>query len=204
MSKIDLSQFRKPALALEAAGGRVAVDSLNKLALQSIIGFKGGQGAMRLTKIADASKIAAVPDSAIRAKVIRRMKAAGVLGLVTKREIRKAMRAERKARQDAKGYAAFVGWNNAAKDLGGTGIKGKPKGIKGITKRFAKSNAAKGSGKKATNSGFVKKATMENTVTFADKIGGTTALEQGVRNAVDDFIPYAEKQLVKAAKRAGF
>lgn len=202
MSKIDLSQFRKAALALEAAGGRVAADSLNKLALQSIIGSGSGKGAMQLTKVADASSIAAVPEKVIRGRVIKRLRAKGLLKGATRQVIKKAVVAERKARQNAKGYAAFVGWNNTAKDFGGRGIKGKPKGIKGITERFPNSKARFGSGKKATPRST--KAVMENTVDFADKIGGTTALEQGVKNGIADFIPYAEKKIAAAAKRAGF
>lgn len=205
MSAIDLSQFRKAALALEAAGGRVATDSLNKLALQSIIGFKGGQGAMRLTKVADKSKIAAIPKEKLLGPAIRLLRKKGALKGASKKEIRAAVAAVRKSRQNARGYAAFVGWNNAAKDLGGTGIQSKrPKGTKGITERFSRSKARFGSGKKATNSGFVKRATMENTVDFAAKIGGEQALQQGVKNAVADFISYAEDRIAKAAKRAGF
>lgn len=189
--ELDVSNFVEALNYVEKHTGRAVEESLNRAGLHAIIGSGSGPGAMQLTPKAARDKIKAIPDRALIGFVIRRAKRNGKWPLTTK-EISQQVRSERRRRLAAVGYTAYAGWNNAAKAMGGRGIR------KGVNKNFPKSKAAKGYGKKASKSTL--EAVIANTAPMAEKIG-LPALQKGLDNAAKDLVEYAEKKIQKALDR---
>lgn len=162
-------------------------ESLNRAGLHSIIGSKAYPGAMQLTKKATRASIQRNSD-AIYGFVVNRAKANGKWPLASN-EIKKQVKAEKARRIRAIGFAAFAGYNNAAKAMGGRGVK------KGVHKGFARSTAAKAKGIKATPVRL--RAEFNNTALNIESphVGGQAALQLGLDNAAKDLVDYGTKKM---------
>ena len=162
------------------------VKALNKSALQVLIGSKGYPGAMRMTPKAAAAAIRAIPERLLYNKTWQRMKRKGIAP--TRENFRIELGRVYKQRTAAAGYTAFAGWNNAALAFGGRGIGSKKQS------GFGKSQASKGSGKRANQISL--KAVLINTAPAANSIG-VGALQQGINNQADDIDAYLARKLLK-------
>lgn len=173
---------------VEKVTGRSMADSMNRAGLHSIIGSKSYPGAMQMTTKATRASIMRTPDSAIAGFVISRAKKAGKWPLTTK-EIWRQVKAERRRRIASIGFAAYPGYNNAAKAMGGRGIR------KAMKKGFSKSTAAKGRGTKATPLRI--RAEFTNTAHNIESphVNGQQALQKGLDNAAKDLVDYGNKVL---------
>lgn len=187
---LNISNLVDALLFVERETGRSVTDSLNRAALHVIIGSAKYPGAMKLTPKADRSKIAAIPLRQLQGFVIRRNKRQGK-GKMTTAQIMEAARKERRRRCASIGFTAFVGWNKAARQLGG-------RGIRGVQSGFPSSSAFKGWGRKASI--VSKVATIVNTATAAEKIG-FPALQQSINNAAKDLEDYATKKMQQHMRR---
>lgn len=170
---------------VEKTTGRAVQDSLNRAGKHTIIGSKGHKGAMQLTPVASKAAINRVPDRKIAGYVINKAKRTGAWPL-TSAQIRAAVKKERKRRRSSTGYAAFAGWSNAAKAMGG-------RGVKGVTSDFNKSEARRGYGKRATSKANLR-VVLTNTAPAAERIG-LKALQGGLDNAAKDLEEYAMKKI---------
>lgn len=182
MFQLDISSFQSALQFVERATGRPMAVSLNRGAKTAIIGAKGKQGAMQLTPKADKSAIRSISDRLLAGFVIRKMRAAGEK--LTAQGIAEAVKKERTRRLRASGYTAYVGYSNAAKAFGGTGIKG----VGPSEKKLAKH----GYGIKANPTDLA--AEFGNTAPAAELIG-YEALQQGIDNAAQDLVDYGVKKL---------
>lgn len=183
---LNSTEFIDAIAFVEQACGRSAIDSLNRASLHVIIGSGSYPGAMQLTPKADRAKIDAVSDQQIRGYVVAKAKRTGHWPM-TRLAIEVATRKERRRRRSAIGYAAFAGWSKAAKALGGAGVRGVKDG-------FALSEAAHGSGRKATV--IFPESIGINTAPAAERIG-FEALQQGMDNAAKDLVDYGSMRLQK-------
>ena len=190
--ELDTSAFEQAVRHVEAVTGRTCAESINRAGLTAIIGAKGVKGAMHLTPVAVKSKILAVTDRQLAAVIVTRAKKAGKWPM-SQKEIKAAMKKERAKRVRASGYTAFAGWSNAAKAMGGKGVKGVD------AKRFGKSQARHGSGTKATPARLM--AEIVNTAPMAEAIG-FDALQQGLDNAAADLEAYATRKMQQTFDRA--
>lgn len=182
---LDTSSLESALVFVEMATGRSMAESMNRAGLHAIIGSGTGPGAMQLTPKASRSAIAAVPDKQIAGFVIKKAKRLGQWPLSSV-EIARRVKKERQRRASSSGYAAYAGWNNAAKAMGGRGIR------KGVTEAFARSEAARGGGSKASPGDLT--ASIRNTAPAAEKIG-FAALQEGLDNAARDLIEYGTRKM---------
>lgn len=146
--RLDPTRLVNALNFVEKATGRAAMVSLNRAGKHTIIGSKGHKGAMQLTPVASKAAINQVSDKKIAGYVINKAKRTGAWPL-TATQIRAAVKKERKRRRSSIGYAAYAGWSNAAKAMGG-------RGVKGVTKDFGRSEARRGYGKRATSKANLK------------------------------------------------
>jgi hypothetical protein len=167
------------------ATGRSIPESLNRAGLHAIIGSKGYPGAMQLTPKATVAQINQIPDSAIRAFVIKKAKRRGKWPM-TRARVDEEVRRERKRRRSSVGYHAYAGWNQAAQALGGRGLR------RGLNSMFPRSQAAKGYGSKATQGNLL--AIISNRAPAIERIG-VHALQTGLDNAGKDLVDYGTKKL---------
>ncbi len=181
---VDASNLESALLFVEKAANRSVVDSMNRAGLHTIIGSKGRKGAMQLTPQANRGAIQSLPLAKLRGFVIRRAKKNGTWPLSSNEVIRQA-KAEKRRRLSAIGYHAFPGYHNASLAMGG-------KGLRKVNKRFGKSEARYGSGKKATV--FSKLAFITNTTPAIERIG-FPALQKGLDNAAEDLVEYGNRKL---------
>lgn len=168
---------------VEKVTGRTCAESLNRAALHTIIGSKGYPGAMQLTPKADRAKIQAIPLRVLRAAVVVRAKRTGRWPL-TRAQINDLVSRERSRRLAAIGYLAYAGWNNAAKGVGGKGLK--------TNSGFSKSDARFGQGIKAGIGNLL--AIITNTAPASERLG-FNALQLGLDNAAQDLTDYAHKKM---------
>lgn len=189
---LDTSKLEAAALFVEREVGRDCAESLNRAALSAIIGSGSGPGAMQLTPKADKGVIEALPYKKVAGYVARKLRKKGLLGKgkgkTSNKQFRNNVRYEKIRRKKASGYAAYAGYNKAAKAFGGRGIG------KGVNKEFEASEAARGRGKKASVGDLL--AEIVNTAPAAERIG-FEALQEGVNNAALDLIAYADKKMAQ-------
>ena len=194
--ELDISELQRAVRFVIKNSKKDEAEVVNKTALKIVIGAKGVKGAIQLTPRASASAIKAAAEKA-RGIVAKRLRAKGRLGNknknrnVSKKQFERMVKFEVARRLRSRGYTAGPGWHKAAVSLGGKGVKRQA--------GFAKSEAAKGRGKKATVSSLV--ATIENAAPAAAKIGGP-ALQQAVDNAVKDMVEYWEEKTQSTFDRA--
>lgn len=180
--KLDTRRLESALAFVTMASGRDLAVSLNKAGLTAIIGSSYGPGAMKLTPKASSAAIASVPDSKIASAVAANLRKSSKR--VSSVEFKQLVRKEKARRRRASGYTAFAGWNNAAKALGGRGVR--------TNAEFPNSHAADGTGGKATSTNLA--AFIVNTAPAAEKIG-KAALQQGLNNAAVDLVVYGTKKL---------
>lgn len=185
--KLDPSDLIDALNFVERVTGRDVVESLNRAGLHTIIGSRSYPGAMQLTPKASVEKINAVSDRQLAGFVIKRAKRKGKWPM-TKEQVNTEVKRERKRRRSAVGYAAYAGWNNAAKGMGGKGIK------RGVHAGFHRSEARFGYGTAAKVGQL--EAEIVNTAPAAERIGGE-ALQQGMNNAAKDLVDYGTRKLQK-------
>ena len=166
--KFDITGFKKDMDKVMRLSGQTEEKVLNRAARNALI---GPSGAIKKTPRADLGKIAAKKEAIIGHYLKK--------GLTYAQAVKAYNR-----RRSARGYTAGPGWNNAAKSLGGRGVRTKAE--------FPRSRAAKGKGKKASIRNLV--AFMENAAPAADAIG-REALQAGLDAAGKDMVSYWEKQI---------
>jgi len=187
---LDLSEFRASFNYIIREHKKDVGPYLNKKALNVLIGSGGGKrGAVHLTPEASRSKINAVTQRQLVGFVCKKARKHGDWPL-SREEILKRVEKEKKRRLSAIAYTRGAGWLKAAKDLGGTGFRGKA----GPRPEFNRSKAAKGYGKKATVGNLA--ALLVNAAPAADKIG-REALQTAVNNQVRDMEEYAAREILK-------
>lgn len=189
---VDTTNLINACHYVEQTVGREMVVSLNRAGLNAIIGGKGLKGAMHLTPKAVKSKIMAVPIGVIVHAVQLRRQRKGDTAKLTKDQWKVLIDKEYRRRWRASGYTAWAGWNNAAKALGGKGIK------KGVNSGFPKSEASRGYGAHATIANLV--AVIANTAPAIEKIG-VPALQEALDNAAQDQIDYAQRKMAGIMKK---
>lgn len=166
--QFDISGFQRDIEKVIRLTGRTEEQCLNRAARNALI---GAGGAMKKTPRADLGKIAAKKDIIIGHYLSK--------GLTYAQAVKAYNR-----RRSARGYTAGPGWNNAAKDLGGRGVRTKAE--------FPRSKAARGKGKKASYRKLV--AFMENAAPAADLIG-RKALQEGLDAAGKEMVHFWEGKI---------
>jgi hypothetical protein len=195
--ELDTTKFRQAVEFVFENTRKTAPDIINHAALVTIIGGKGVQGAMQLTRRALKSAILAVPVKIIAGVVMKKHKGEFVTRQRTRRgqkafivgqaantraRIKELVQREYRRRIAAIGYTALVGWNNAAIAFGGSGV-----GKKAVGKGYA----AFGYGKPAQGMNLV--AEIANTAPAALSIGAQP-LQQALNNATQDMIDFWEEK----------
>lgn len=184
----DDREFGRAIQFVEDKTGRSCQESINRAALHVIIGGKGFKGAMQLTPKAGKAAIKAVSKDEVAGYLANKHRGQkfgkGVFGEMIKREIARRVRAI--------GYTAFVGWNNAAKAFGGSGLKG-------VTDS-PKKEARHGYGHKAMT---VKdpSAELANTAPMSENIG-LIPLQKAITNVARDLVEYALRKTGDIMKKA--
>lgn len=185
--KIDAREwYAAQRWAIEHGVKRESHKWLNKSALQVIIGSKGVKGATQRTPRATKSRIRRdlKKDKLLIKLAVKRLKKKGEP--ITRQSIRETAKRILNSRLSAIAYTASVGWHNAAISFGGRGFN--------PDRRFKKSRARKGKGKKATAHRLV--AEMTNTAPAAAKIG-FAPLQASINAQAVDLKRYAEKRLAE-------
>jgi negative regulator of replication initiation len=180
--KMEIDSFVNALNLVEKATGKDAADILNRAMLHVVIGGKGVEGAIQLTPRADAAKIRAVNIKDVAKVVMARLRRKG--RKVSAKQRDNMIRWEYMRRLKAVGYTAGPGWNNAAKSLGGRGVRTQP--------GFAKSQARFGNARKATPTNLIAEAV--NTAPAAEEIG-FAPLEKALGNVAADLVEYGTKKL---------
>lgn len=186
---IDTREFSEAITEVINKHKKDAPKYLNKKALAVVIGSKGHKGAIQETPEASSSKIKAVTNRQLAGRVIKRAKQKGDWPL-TGPQIAEFVKKERKRMRASVAYTRGPGWFNAAKSLGGTGGRGKKARPQS---GFQKSQAARGSGKKATESKV--EAEITNTAP-ASEIIGYEGLQRAINNQVADMRSYGADELL--------
>ncbi len=176
---IDTRAFAQAVAFVERESGKDGAEILNKAGLSVIIGGRGFRGLIQLTPRADAGQIRGMPIPVLVAAVIRR-RGDGL----SRAELRNAVKAERARRLRSRGYTAGPGWHKAALAFGGRGVRTQP--------GFSRSDAAKGSGKKARPANLV--AEIVNTAPAASRIG-SAALSQALSGVTADLTAYGNRKM---------
>lgn len=166
--------------------GRDAADTLTRAARMTVIGGKGVKGAIQRTPRADRSKIKSLDDKIIAAAVAEKLRKKGKLKGVSGKQFKAYCRYEKQRRLRSIGYTAGPGWHEAAVSVGGRGVR--------VQKGFGKSEARRGSGKKATPNHLV--AEIVNTAPAAEKIG-LIALQEGLNDAARDMEEHGQRKIAK-------
>lgn len=109
---------------------------------------------------------------------------------VTRKSVGTMARKITASRVRASGYTAGPGWSNAAKAFGGRGVK--------TDKRFPRSLAKHGSGKKATPRKLL--AMLTNTAPAASK-EGFVGLQRAINETAIDMKSHAAKKMKQTAAR---
>jgi hypothetical protein len=187
---VDPRNLIDALLFVERASGRAMADSMNRAQLHTIIGSGSYPGAMQLTPKATRSRINQVTDRQLAGFVIARAKRSGRWPM-TNSQIHAAVRKERARRNSAVGYHAYAGWSNAAKAMGG-------RGVRGVTDDFSKSAARHGRASRATVSN--KESVATNTAPAIERIG-FAALQQAQDNAAKDLVDYGTRKLQEAMNK---
>lgn len=186
---IDTREFSAAITEVINKHKKDAPKYLNKKALSVIIGSKGHKGAIQATPEASRSKIKAVTDRQLAARVIGRARRKGEWPL-TAEQIKERIKKERKRMAASVAYTRGPGWFNAAKALGGSGGRGKKEKPQS---GFQKSQAARGSGKKATENKV--EAEIVNTAPAAEVIG-YDGLQKAIDNQVADMNACGSQELL--------
>ncbi len=97
-------------------------------------------------------------------------------------------------RKSAVGFAAYAGWNNALKEVGGRGFGSN------VQSGFEKSSAAKGGALPATVGNNA--AIAHNNVAFIEIIGGENALQQALDDKAVSMLEYVEAKLAERCREA--
>lgn len=179
-------------------------DIINRAGLVVVIGGRGVKGAIQRTPRADAGKIAGVSDSQLAAAVATKLRKKGVKlgrgngksgrnskgqfvkgGGVSSAQFKNMVKRERARRLKSRGYTAGPGWSKAAQAFGG-------KGVRGVQSGFGNSEAAKGSGSKATPSRAV--GIIENTAPAAEKTG-EVPLQEAMKDTARDMVEHGTRRL---------
>lgn len=150
---------------------RALPEIINRAALVTIIGGKGTEGAMKLTRRAAVGAIRAVPAKAVAAYVRQRH-----IGRMSRTALDALVKKEYKRRIAAIGYTAVVGWARAAQDLGGS-----------IKARGGKGYASMGYARPASYGNYT--VIIANTTPAALLIGAQP-LQQALDNTAADMIQF--------------
>ncbi len=181
----DLRGFTKGIDAVLDSTKKKLPDVLNKAGLTAIIGSGSVQGAIQRTPRAT---FAGMTRDKVAMHVAHRNRLQGIK--MSRGEFSAEVTKEMARRRRAKGYTAGPGWSNAAKALGGRGVR--------TNERFPKSYAAKGGGTKASVEKLI--ATIENAAPAAVKIGGP-ALQAALDATGADMEQYAARKIQEAFDR---
>lgn len=181
---LDISSLESALEYVEQVTGRSVADSLNRAGKHVIIGSGSYPGAMQLTPKASRADIDKISDKQLTGFVVKRLKRTGKWP-VTNAALKILVQKERARRRRSVGYAAYAGWSNAAKAMGG-------RGVKGVTEDFSRSEAVHGSGSKATPADL--EVNLVNTAPAAERIG-FNALQSAIDNAAQDLTDYATRKL---------
>lgn len=187
--ELDTSNLEHALLYVERATGRAMDVSMKRAGLHTIIGSGSYPGAMQLTPKATRGDIDSVSNRQLEAFEVRKAKARGDWP-ISHFAIQKRAQIERQRRQRSVGYAAYAGWNNAAKAMGGKGIK-----PSAITDQFSKSEAAAGRGTISFGRNDIL-IVLTNTAPAIERIG-VEALQEAIDNAAHDLTDYADRKLGK-------
>ncbi len=182
MSEFDLREFSEAVHFVMKHSKKTCADIVNRQALNVIVGGKGLKGAIHRMPRADRGKINALTPKQLAGAVKRKYGNRKM----SREEWKEAMRAEKARRRKAIGYTAGPGWHKAAVALGGKGVR------RGMLPEFETSQAAKGTGEKATPESLI--AMIENAAPAAALIG-KQALQDAINATARDMKEHTAKKL---------
>ncbi len=187
---LDMTRFEAAVHYVYEHTRHTLPEIVNRGALVSVIGGKGVQGAMQRTKKALRSAILSAPVKQVAGKVMK--KYAGQR--LTRDQIKQLVRKEYARRLAAIGYTANVGWNNAAVQLGGRGIKG--------SRARGKGYAEFGFGAPADTSQWPSVIAQVANAAPAAAFIGEQPLQDAINDAARDMVEFAGGQIQQIVNEA--